>query len=91
MDRLEQLLLHLSKEDQKIMAGLSDIKAALDAEKADLATLATQVTQLLAAFASGTLSPADAQALLDEINGDDSSVKTSIAAISAALPPAATV
>lgn len=73
------------------MAGLSDIKAALDAEKADLATLATQVTQLLAAFASGTLSPADAQALLDEINGDDSSVKTSIAAISAALPPAATV
>lgn len=68
------------------MAGLSDVQAALAAEKADLATLATQITQLLAAFASGGLSPADAQALLDTINGDDSSIKSSIAAISAALP-----
>ncbi len=70
------------------MAGISDIKAAQAAEKADLAVLAGLVTQLLTAFANGTLSPADAQALLDETNSQDATVKTNIASIQAALPPA---
>lgn len=68
------------------MAGLSDVKTALAAEKADLATLTGLITQLLAAFAAGTLSSADAQTLLDEINTDDATVKSSITSIQSALP-----
>ena len=70
------------------MAGLADLKAAQAAEKADLAALGVLVTQLLTAFANQTLSPADAQALLDEMNSEDATVKSNIASISAAIPPA---
>ena len=71
------------------MAGLADVKTALAAEHADLVTLSGLVTQLLTAFASGSLSQADAQALLDTITGDDASVKSSIGAIQAAVAPPA--
>lgn len=70
-----------------IMAGVADIKTAQAAEHTDLATLVQLQTQLLTAFANGTLSPADAQAILDETTGEDSTVKTAIGAIQAALPP----
>lgn len=71
------------------MAGITDIQTAQAAEKADLATLTALIPQLLAAFASGAMTPAQAQAVLDEINGEDATIKTSIASIQAALPLAA--
>lgn len=73
------------------MAGISDIQAAQAAEKADLVTLTGLVTQLLTAFASGAMTPAQAQAVLDEISAEDATVKSNITSIQAALPaPAAT-
>lgn len=71
------------------MAGLADVKTALAAEHGDLVTLTGLVVKLLQAQASGSLSAADAQALLDTITGDDASVKTSIDAITTALTPPA--
>ncbi len=68
------------------MAGITDIQTAQAAEKSDLAALGTLIGQLLAAFASGAMTPAQAQAVLDEINSEDSTVKTNIATIQAALP-----
>lgn len=76
----------LERRTEKIMAKLDDIKAAQAAEKGDLVILVGLISQLLAAFAAGSLSPADAQALLDEVNSEDADVKTSIASIQAALP-----
>ncbi len=68
------------------MAGITDLQAALAAEKADLATLAGLTTQLLAAFASGAMTPVAAQSLLTSIQADDATVQTNIASIKAALP-----
>lgn len=75
------------KIDQ-IMAGITDIQTAQAVEKKDLATLATLLTQLLTAFASGAMTPAQAQAVLDEVNAEDATAKTQISAIQAALPGA---
>ena len=83
---LVQILVRNQNTQEKIMAGITDIQAAQAAEKQDLATLATLITQLLTAFASGAMTPAQAQAVLDEINSEDSTVKTNIATIQAALP-----
>lgn len=77
------------KDIQQIMAGISDIQTAQSAEKADLVTLTGLITSLLAAFASGAMTPAQAQAVLDEVNSEDSTIKTSITTIQAALPPSA--
>lgn len=82
-----ELLTEIHKGQKTIMAGISDIKTAQAAEKADLAALTGLINQLLAAFAAGTLSPADAQAILDETTSEDATVKSSIASITAALPP----
>lgn len=70
------------------MATIEDIKNAQAQEKADLASLAALVPQILAAVANGALAPADAQAILDEMNSQDSTIKSTTAAISAAIPPA---
>jgi len=72
------------------MAGIKDISTAQTVEKGDLVILSGLVTQLLAAFASGAMTPAQAQATLDEINAEDATVKSNIASIQAALPPAPT-
>ena len=69
-----------------IMAGIKDIQTAQTAEKADLVALGGLITQLLSAFASGAMTPAQAQAVLDEINAEDSTIKANIASIQAALP-----
>ncbi len=68
------------------MAGIADVTAAQAAEKADLVLLTTSITKLLAAFASGAMTPAQAQALLDATNANDATVKSDLAAITAALP-----
>lgn len=68
--------------------GIADIKTAQAAEHADLATLVGLQQQLLTAFANGTLSQEDAQAILDETNAQDATAKTAITAIQAALTPA---
>lgn len=70
------------------MAGITDIQTAQAAEKADLVTLTGQISQLLAAFASGAMTPTQAGAVLDEINSEDATVKSNIATIQAALPTA---
>ncbi len=83
---LQQLLTSNQHNQEKIMAGITDIQTAQAAEKADLATLVGLIAQLLAAFASGAMTPAQAQAVLDEINSEDATVKTNIATLQAALP-----
>lgn len=77
----------LSKGQQKIMAGIADIIAQEATEKKDIAALAALVTQLLAAFASGQITPAQAQQLLADMQSDDATVQGSVASIVAALPP----
>ena len=84
MTRLDQSL----KKEQQIMAAIDDLKTAQAAEKADLVTLSGLVVQILTVVANGSLSAADAQALLDEINSQDTSIKANIASIQAALTPA---
>jgi len=69
------------------MPGISDVKAAQATEHADLVVLSQLLQQLLTAFASGQMTAADAQALLDETNAQDATVKTNIASIQSALPP----
>lgn len=69
------------------MPNITDILTGQGVEKADLAALALLITQLLAAFASGAMTPAQAQSVLDEITAEDSTIKTNIATITAALPP----
>ncbi len=86
---LMALVKTFTSNQEKIMAGITDIQSAQAAEKADLATLTGLIGQLLAAFASGAMTPAQAQAVLDEINAEDSTVKSNITTIQAALPPAA--
>ncbi len=82
------MLANIEKGLTSIMAGLADIQTAQAATKYDLAALVALITQLLTAFASGSITPAQAQSILDEIQAEDATVKSSIATISAALPPA---
>ena len=86
---LNSKLTRVLKNQETIMAGISDIQSAQAAEKSDLATLAGLITQLLTAFASGQMTPAQAQAVLDEINSEDSTIKTNISSIQNALTPPA--
>ena len=69
------------------MSITSDIQSSQALEKADLLILTSKITQLLSAFASGAMSPADAQGVLDNINADDATVKTAIDSITSALTP----
>ena len=71
------------------MAGITDIINAEAQEHSDLAALTALVPQLLTAFASGQMTPAQAQALVDGMSADDSTIKTTITSIQAALPAAA--
>ncbi len=86
VDILNSKLDQILTQQRSIMAAIDDLKKAQAAEKADLVTLSGLLTQLLAAFAAGTITPTDAQALLDEMNAQDATVKTNIASIQSALP-----
>lgn len=70
------------------MASFATLTAAQAQEHTDLATLATLIQQLIAAFASGAITPAQAGALLTEMQGEDTTITTNIASIQAVLPPA---
>jgi hypothetical protein len=89
-EELNEIKNLIKEYGDKIMAGVLDIKNAQATEKADLATLVALIPQLLTAMANGTLSPADAQNILDEINAEDATVKSSVTTITAALAPPAT-
>ncbi len=82
---LKQELNQLQKGQVQIMAGIKDIQDAQAGEKADLAQLAVLFPQLLTAFASGAMTPAQAQSVLDGINSSDTSIKGHVAAIQTAL------
>ncbi len=86
LDRIEQAVNNTLKGVNTTMAGITDIQAALAAEKADLATATGLLAQLISAFATGAITPVQAQSLLDTINAEDATVKTNIASIQAALP-----
>ncbi len=78
----------ISRGLKKLMATSQEI---LDAEaklKADLATQAGLIKQLLTAFAGGTFTPDQAQGLLDDMTAEDADATANIAAIQAALPTA---
>ncbi len=78
----------IEQGERKIMAGLSDVTSAQTTLHADLVAENGLIKQLLAAFAAGNLTPAQAQALVDGMNADDADAKSNVAAITAALPPA---
>lgn len=72
------------------MAGVSDITSSETTLHGDLVAQNGLIKQLLTAFANQTLTPAQAQAIVDGMNADDADAKSNIAAIQAALnPPAA--
>jgi hypothetical protein len=84
-DSIVQLLQKVLDLESAAMADLSDVKAALAAEKADLALLVSLVPKILQQLLNGQLSSADAQALIDDMTSDDTSIKSSIDAINKAL------
>jgi hypothetical protein len=84
-DAIAQLLQKVLDLESAAMADLSDVKAALAAEKADLALLVSLVPKILQQLLNGQLSSADAQALIDDMTSDDTSIKSSIDAINKAL------
>jgi hypothetical protein len=74
------------KENQEqIMSTFASIQAAELQEHTDLVALYGLVTQLLTAFANGEITPAQAQTLVTQMQGDDATAQTNIAAIQAAL------
>jgi len=75
-------------QGDRIMAGINDVTSAETTLHADLAAENGLVKQLLTAFANQTLTPAQAQTLVDGMNADDADAKGTIAAIQAALPAA---
>lgn len=79
--KLDQILTKLGD----IMAAIDDLDKAQAAEKADLATLTGLITQLLTAFANQTMTPAQAQALLTEMNAEDATITSNTASIKTAL------
>ena len=87
LKELERKVEQLLARDEKLMATVAQILAAQQQEKADIATLAGLVTQLLTAFAAGTLSPADAQSILNEVTSEDQSITGMAASVTAALNP----
>jgi len=68
------------------MAGVSDVTSAQTTLHDDLVAENGLIKQLLTAFAAGNLTPAQAQALVDQMNADDADAKSNVAAITAALP-----
>jgi hypothetical protein len=88
---IQEQLREIRKELKKLMAINDDIKAAQTKETADISALQTAVTSLLTAFANETMTPADAQAVLDGINAQDTTVNSIATAVNNALnPPAPT-
>lgn len=75
------------------MASIANVLAADAQLKTDVVGLSNLVTQLVTAFAAlanGSLSTAQAQQLLADLQGDDTTVDGAATAIQAALnPPAA--
>ncbi len=88
-DKIIELLNNVLEMESAAMANLSDVKAAQASEKADLAVLVALVPQILQLVVSGSLSSADAQALIDEMTNQGTDIKSSIAAINKVLvvPP----
>jgi ABC-type transporter Mla subunit MlaD len=83
----------LKKGQTEIMASIADILAAQAQEDADLKTLTTSVQTLLAAFANGQITPAQAQQILTDMQAEDATVNTLNSSINTALgtaPVAAT-
>lgn len=82
------LLTKQGKDFEKIMAGITDITSSQTTLHADLIAENGLVKQLLTAFANQTISPAQAQTIIDGMNADDADAKGNIDLITAALPPA---
>lgn len=78
----------VTKGESTLMAGVVDVQNAQTTLHADLVAENGLIKQLLTAFAAGTLTPAQAQTLVDGMNADDADAKANVAAITAALPPA---
>ena len=90
IDSLTSAVAAVAAQQEKIMLGLTDIQSADTTLHADLVSENGLITQILAAVASGQLNQAGAQALITSMNADDSTAKSNIAAITAALTPPAT-
>lgn len=74
------------------MASIANVLAADATLKTDITALSGLVSSLvkaLAAAAAGTLTPAQLQTLLTDLQGDDTTVQSATAAINAALNPPA--
>ena len=86
---IQAQLTQQGKDIKTLMAGVTDVQSAETTLHADLVAENGLIKQLLTAFANGNLSPTQAQALVDTMNQDDADAKSNVAAITAALPPAA--
>ena len=86
-DKLDAILTLLTQFQEKAMSAFTTLSAAQAQEHTDLAALTTLIPQLLAAFASGALTPAQASTLLTEMNSEDATIQTNITSIQAVLPP----
>lgn len=82
-----KILERIEEKVNKIMASIVDILAAQGKEKADLAILVGLVNGLLTAVAAETITPAQAQGILDEMNSQDASITTLSTAVDAVVNP----
>ena len=87
---IDQKLDSILGDVKSIMATIASILAAQQQETTDIGLLSTAVTNLLAAFASGSISPADAQTLLSGIQSGDQTIAALSTSINSALGVTAT-
>jgi hypothetical protein len=88
--KIYQQLQQILNNQEKIMASIANVLAADAQLKTDVASLSGLVTQLITAFAAlanGSLTPAQAQQLLSDLQGDDTTVTSATTAIQTALAP----
>jgi len=78
LDRIE-------RDIKTIMATIASILAAQQQETTDIGLLSTAVTNLLAAFAAGAITPAQAQTILSGIQAGDQTIAGLTTSISNAL------
>lgn len=82
---LESLHKKADRLEEIVMGAFQTVQNAEALLHTDLATENGLITQLLTAFANGTISPAQAQALVTQIQSDDTTAQQNATAIQAAL------
>ena len=84
---IRQLLQTVINQQEKIMSGIDDLKAAVQKIADDLTAEQAVIQEVIAALQAGGLSDADAEALAVKLQGSAGNIESATASLTAALPP----